>query len=48
MDLESFTVEEFQEQFDELFERVENGESFLILHPDGHNVVITPLDQPTQ
>ena len=45
MTLESFTVEEFQERFDELFGRVENGESFFILHPDGFKVVITPLNE---
>ena len=32
MDMESFTVEEFEERFDELFERVEDGESFIIVH----------------
>jgi hypothetical protein len=46
MDLESFTVEEFEAQFDELFERVQNGESFFIIHPDGFKVVITPYDNP--
>ena len=29
-DLESFTVEEFQSDFDNLMTRVENGESFII------------------
>ena len=39
-----FTVEEFQEDFDPLFERVENGETFTII--DGPNrVLIMPIDQ---
>jgi antitoxin (DNA-binding transcriptional repressor) of toxin-antitoxin stability system len=29
-ELKRFTVEEFQEDFDDLINRVENGESFLI------------------
>jgi len=28
--MEQFTVEEFQEDFDNLLERVENGETFII------------------
>ena len=43
MDLESFTVEEFEERFDELFERIENGESFIIVHTDGFKAVIAPI-----
>ena len=40
-ELQSFTVEEFQEDFDNLIERVENGESFIIR--DGENsAVIVP------
>ena len=40
-DLQKFTVEEFQADFDNLIERVENGESFIIT--DGErNVVIVP------
>jgi len=39
-----FTVEEFQENFNPLFERVENGETFTII--DGPNrVLIMPIDQ---
>ena len=29
-ELEKFTIKEFQEDFDDLMSRVENGESFLI------------------
>lgn len=39
-----FTVKEFEDNFDELFARVENGETLTILHPDG-NVLIMPYDQ---
>ena len=39
--MEQFTVEEFQRDFDALFERVENGESFKIIAEDGKAVIIT-------
>jgi prevent-host-death family protein len=39
--MKSFTVEEFQEDFDNLLERVENGESFIITS-EGKEVVIMP------
>jgi antitoxin (DNA-binding transcriptional repressor) of toxin-antitoxin stability system len=43
-ELESFTVEEFQTNFDTLIERVENGESFIIT--DGErNAVIVPYNE---
>jgi len=43
-ELESFTVEEFQSDFDNLMERVENGESFIIR--DGENsAVIVPFKE---
>lgn len=38
-----FTVEEFQRHFDELFDRVEDGETLTILHESGKNVMVTPL-----
>lgn len=38
-----FSVEEFEEHFDELFARVENGETFAIVRPDGNKVYITPF-----
>ena len=41
--MESFTVEEFQLHFDELLERVENGESFLIRSEYG-NAIMVPYD----
>jgi antitoxin (DNA-binding transcriptional repressor) of toxin-antitoxin stability system len=42
--MESFTVEEFQLHFDELIERVENGESFLIKSDYG-DAVLVPCSQ---
>jgi prevent-host-death family protein len=39
--MEKFTVEEFQADFDNLLERVENGESFIITS-EGKEVVIIP------
>ena len=42
--LESFTIEEFQKDFDTLIDRVEkNQELFLIRLPDGKGVVMTPV-----
>ena len=43
-ELQKFTVEEFQADFDTLIERVENGESFIIT--DGErNAVIVPYNE---
>ena len=43
-ELQRFTVEEFQTNFDTLIERVENGESFIIT--DGErNAVIVPYNE---
>jgi antitoxin (DNA-binding transcriptional repressor) of toxin-antitoxin stability system len=43
-DLQKFTVQEFQENFDNLIQRVENGESFIIT--DGErNAVIVPYNE---
>ena len=39
--MKKFTVEQFQEDFDNLLERVENGESFIITS-EGKEVVIMP------
>ena len=42
--MEVFTVEEFQERFDELMERVENGERLGIIAEDGKAAVMMPAD----
>lgn len=39
--MQKFTVEQFQENFDTLFSRVENGESFIIEDGD-KRVMIVP------
>jgi prevent-host-death family protein len=38
--MKKFTVEEFQQRFTELMDRVENGESFLISSDYGEAVII--------
>jgi antitoxin (DNA-binding transcriptional repressor) of toxin-antitoxin stability system len=42
--MEIFTVEELQERFDELIERVENGERLGIINEDGNSTVMMPFD----
>jgi len=42
--MEIFTVKEWEENFDELFERVENGETIGIIGDDGKAAVMTPAD----
>jgi antitoxin (DNA-binding transcriptional repressor) of toxin-antitoxin stability system len=39
-ELQSFTVEEFQTDFDSLMSRVENGESFIITSEHGNAVMV--------
>ena len=45
--LESFTIEEFQEDFDTLMNRVENGESLVIKSEHG-NAVMIPYNEVVQ
>ena len=42
--MEVFTVDEFQERFDELVERVEKGENIGIVDENGRAVVMIPYD----
>jgi hypothetical protein len=42
--MEVFTVEEFQERFEELMERVENGEHLGIINENGQAAVMIPAD----
>jgi hypothetical protein len=44
MTMQSFTVEEFQADFDTLMERVEKGESFIITSDHG-NAVMVPYNE---
>jgi prevent-host-death family protein len=39
-EMQSFTVEEFQANFDNLLDRVEAGESFLITSEHGNAVIV--------
>ena len=43
-ELQKFTVEEFQSDFDNLMNRVESGESFIITSEHG-NAVIVPYKE---
>jgi len=45
--LEKFTIEEFQSDFDNLMNRVENGESFIIKSEYG-DAVMVPYDKKTE
>ena len=40
--MEVFTIEEWEEKFDELFARVENGETIGIVKEDGQAAVMMP------
>ena len=42
--MEIFTVKEFQEQFDELFERVENGEHIGIIDENEKSFIMMPIN----
>jgi PHD/YefM family antitoxin component YafN of YafNO toxin-antitoxin module len=42
--MEVFTVEEFQERFDDLIERVEMGEHIGIVDENGKAAVMLPAD----
>ena len=46
-ELQSFTVEEFQSDFDNLMDRVEQGESFIITSEHG-NAVMVPYKEVVQ
>jgi len=39
-ELQSFTVEQFQKDFDALIEKVQNGESFLIKSEHGEAIIV--------
>ena len=42
--MEIFTVQEWEERFDELFERVENGERIGVINEDGKAAVFMSVD----
>jgi len=42
--MEIFTIKEWEENFDELFKRVEDGETIGIVKEDGQAAVMMPVD----
>jgi len=42
--MKTYTVEEFQKDFDNLINRVENGEHIKIINEEGQIAVMVPLD----
>ena len=44
--MEVFSVEEFQERWDELITRVEDGETLGVVNKNGNAAVMIPADDP--
>jgi PHD/YefM family antitoxin component YafN of YafNO toxin-antitoxin module len=42
--MEIYTVSEFQERWEEMIERVENGERIGIINEDGRAAIMAPAD----
>ena len=42
--MEVFTLQEWEENFDELFKRVEEGETIGVIRDDGKAAVLMPAD----
>ena len=42
--MQFYTVKEWQENWEELFERVENGETLGIINEDGNKAVMVPMN----
>jgi|TARA_A100001234_G_scaffold59061_1_gene50814 antitoxin (DNA-binding transcriptional repressor) of toxin-antitoxin stability system len=45
MSIEIFTVQEWEERFDELFARVENGETIGVINDNDQVAVMMPADE---
>lgn len=43
-DIEFHTIVEWEENWDELFSRVENGETIGVINEDGNRAVMIPAD----
>ena len=43
--MEVFTLKEWEDNFDELFSRVENGETIGVVREDGQAAVMMPADE---
>ena len=46
MEIKVYTVEEFQERWDEMIGRVEEGEHIGIINDNGETAVMIPVDDP--
>ena len=46
MEIKVYTVEEFQERWDEMIGRVEEGEHIGIVNDNGETAVMIPADDP--
>lgn len=44
--LHKYTIKEFQENWDELIDRVEKGEYIVIVGDNGNNAIMIPYDDP--
>jgi len=43
-EFDTYTIKEWENNWDELFSRVENGETIGIISEDGHTAVMVPAD----
>jgi antitoxin (DNA-binding transcriptional repressor) of toxin-antitoxin stability system len=43
--MEKITLKQLESDFDSIFDRVEKGESFHILTPDGKDVMMVPSEE---
>ena len=46
--MDYYSIHEWEENFDVLFERVENGESIGVIDKEGKSFVMTPIDEETR
>jgi hypothetical protein len=44
-DIEFHTIVEWEENWDELFSRVENGETIGVINEDGNRAIMIPADK---
>ena len=42
--MQQITLEELDKNFDQIFERAEQGETFHIMCPDGRDVILAPSE----
>jgi antitoxin (DNA-binding transcriptional repressor) of toxin-antitoxin stability system len=46
--MDYYSIHEWEEHFDVLFERVENGEPIGIIDKEGKSFVMAPIDEETR